>query len=121
MKNYLKTSLVLLFAFLASISLGAKEIEVSSQVEFENALKAVAKNDVIVWLPGTYSDVLMNISKSQITVQAKLSGETIFTGKSWLHVTGSNVRVEGFQFIDCLLYTSPSPRDRQKSRMPSSA
>ena len=24
-------------------------------------------------------------------------------------------------FITCLLYTSPSPRDRQKSRMPSSA
>ena len=26
---------------------------------------------------------------------------------------------DGFEF--CLLYTSPSPRDRQKSRMPSSA
>ena len=25
------------------------------------------------------------------------------------------------QFMCCLLYTSPSPRDRQKSRMPSSA
>ena len=25
------------------------------------------------------------------------------------------------QFKGCLLYTSPSPRDRQKSRMPSSA
>eukprot|EP01015_Nassula_variabilis_P032055 TRINITY_DN737_c0_g1_i15.p3 TRINITY_DN737_c0_g1~~TRINITY_DN737_c0_g1_i15.p3 ORF type:complete len:109 (+),score=53.54 TRINITY_DN737_c0_g1_i15:91-417(+) len=25
------------------------------------------------------------------------------------------------KFISCLLYTSPSPRDRQKSRMPSSA
>ena len=25
------------------------------------------------------------------------------------------------EFINCLLYTSPSPRDRQKSRMPSSA
>ena len=25
------------------------------------------------------------------------------------------------QIIGCLLYTSPSPRDRQKSRMPSSA
>ena len=25
------------------------------------------------------------------------------------------------QLEDCLLYTSPSPRDRQKSRMPSSA
>ena len=27
----------------------------------------------------------------------------------------------GVSFYDCLLYTSPSPRDRQKSRMPSSA
>ena len=26
-----------------------------------------------------------------------------------------------FQIYSCLLYTSPSPRDRQKSRMPSSA
>ena len=25
------------------------------------------------------------------------------------------------EFVSCLLYTSPSPRDRQKSRMPSSA
>ena len=28
---------------------------------------------------------------------------------------------EGVESIACLLYTSPSPRDRQKSRMPSSA
>ena len=28
---------------------------------------------------------------------------------------------ELFPFKNCLLYTSPSPRDRQKSRMPSSA
>ena len=27
----------------------------------------------------------------------------------------------GALFATCLLYTSPSPRDRQKSRMPSSA
>src|SRR5674476_418096 len=29
--------------------------------------------------------------------------------------------VMGFRQFSCLLYTSPSPRDRQKSRMPSSA
>ena len=29
--------------------------------------------------------------------------------------------VSGYRSYDCLLYTSPSPRDRQKSRMPSSA
>ena len=28
---------------------------------------------------------------------------------------------EGMSFEDCLLYTSPSPRDRTRSRMPSSA
>ena len=28
---------------------------------------------------------------------------------------------ESFKATDCLLYTAPSPRDRQKSRMPSSA
>ena len=29
--------------------------------------------------------------------------------------------VSELMFFNCLLYTSPSPRDRQKSRMPSSA
>ena len=42
----------------------------------------------------------------------------------------AKIREEGFQrsqiantlsYMTCLLYTSPSPRDRQKSRMPSSA
>ena len=33
------------------------------------------------------------------------------------------VDLDGYELMDivCLLYTSPSPRDRQKSRMPSSA
>ena len=36
-----------------------------------------------------------------------------YIGREWL----SGV----IPYVDCLLYTSPSPRDRQKSRMPSSA
>ena len=31
------------------------------------------------------------------------------------------VHIVAAWILDCLLYTSPSPRDRQKSRMPSSA
>ena len=34
---------------------------------------------------------------------------------------GSHIRYSTIQNWSCLLYTSPSPRDRQKSRMPSSA
>ena len=33
---------------------------------------------------------------------------------------GNNMVITN-QYPNCLLYTSPSPRDRQKSRMPSSA
>ena len=42
----------------------------------------------------------------------KKIGETI--GESDEHIMGRVYEI-------CLLYTSPSPRDRQKSRMPSSA
>ena len=37
-------------------------------------------------------------------------------GRTCLHQCIGNIQRQG-----CLLYTSPSPRDRQKSRMPSSA
>ena len=39
------------------------------------------------------------------------------TAKLTLSKGGTQVEME----LNCLLYTSPSPRDRQKSRMPSSA
>ena len=35
--------------------------------------------------------------------------------------TGSDAPLPPHLYQTCLLYTSPSPRDRQKSRMPSSA
>ena len=36
-------------------------------------------------------------------------------------VPAERLRALAEMYADCLLYTSPSPRDRQKSRMPSSA
>ena len=45
------------------------------------------------------------------------SGATITNNGTQTGFGGTNVNL----FRACLLYTSPSPRDRQKSRMPSSA
>src|SRR5674476_308575 len=45
----------------------------------------------------------------------KMLWEKIFMGAS-----GKSVTFDNNGNIYCLLYTSPSPRDRQKSRMPSS-
>ena len=45
-------------------------------------------------------------------------GLIIFDDNSELEIGGSELNTTN---NSCLLYTSPSPRDRQKSRMPSSA
>ena len=51
-------------------------------------------------------------------------GTVLDVGDGIAHVYGLKDAMSGelLEFPnDCLLYTSPSPRDRQKSRMPSSA
>ena len=42
-------------------------------------------------------------------------------GKLRIFLNKRTSEMDSTQKIGCLLYTSPSPRDRQKSRMPSSA
>ena len=52
------------------------------------------------------------------------SGENIGISKTEAKptkLTALEIRAEEHHRKTCLLYTSPSPRDRQKSRMPSSA
>ena len=55
-----------------------------------------------------------------IQTDAVLGGMAFLINEIWDHyrnLSERRVRVN----VPCLLYTSPSPRDRQKSRMPSSA
>ena len=63
------------------------------------------------------------IAESTITVQLfDTDGNPITTGGATivLSTTGDAI-LSAITDNGCLLYTSPSPRDRQKSRMPSSA
>ena len=53
--------------------------------------------------------------------QTDTSGCKVVQGRWYAAFTGTWVTDPSGLDIDCLLYTSPSPRDRQKSRMPSSA
>ena len=39
----------------------------------------------------------------------------------YISVVGTNGKYSTIQVLSCLLYTSPSPRDMRRSRMPSSA
>ena len=51
------------------------------------------------------------------------AGEDPFEKFDWIEMDAEIRNPDGSMAdsITCLLYTSPSPRDRQKSRMPSSA
>ena len=57
--------------------------------------------------------ITVNYMMAKDSVKKRLFGEEGNVGMSFTEFT--------YQLIHCLLYTSPSPRDRQKSRMPSSA
>jgi hypothetical protein len=59
----------------------------------------------------------------RVTLQYNTSASGAFGNLNFLCLNGREKIVFDKQllFRDCLLYTSPSPRDRQKSRMPSSA
>ena len=62
----------------------------------------------------------VNNSDSSVAVQQRVV-MNFYTAKRLLHALHVSVRRHEEVFGDCLLYTSPSPRDRTRSRMPSSA
>ena len=74
----------------------------------------------------SFNDELINIRR-YIHAHPELSGlenQTAILISGFLKNIGWNVKESIGRtgvIADCLLYTSPSPRDRQKSRMPSSA
>ena len=59
--------------------------------------------------------------------ETKKPTETVIYKGAIIHTANAMPIINGYlvvkdgKIIACLLYTSPSPRDRQKSRMPSSA
>ena len=82
-------------------------------VPASHLLEFAALAAVLVAIPGP--SVLFTISRA-LTVGRRAALYTVAENE-----LGLCVQVAAVAFGACLLYTSPSPRDRQKSRMPSSA
>ena len=70
-------------------------------------------------------------SRTRLTKGKKNSSKELYNSLKYDLKTSANAFILNFfmeeygiyqdKGVSCLLYTSPSPRDRQKSRMPSSA
>ena len=73
-------------------------------------------NSSIVFRKGSTVRTISNAEN----ILAKFSGEEVFPTDFAIYDLSQFLSGISL-FNDCLLYTSPSPRDRQKSRMPSSA
>ena len=65
--------------------------------------------------------VLLAATASAATIEVKVSSVIGGRGKVNVAVCDKERFLKDCLYSGCLLYTSPSPRDRQKSRMPSSA
>ena len=63
----------------------------------------------------------MIIEKNPIFQQAYLVNSIDESAKKWSDLYGAGPFVFTHHHKTCLLYTSPSPRDRTRYRMPSSA
>ena len=74
-------------------------------------------------------DAALIVMRPSISLQTLMAGDldysTVLASAARASVSGLPMRIlmalTVGQDFSCLLYTSPSPRDRQKSRMPSSA
>ena len=73
-------------------------------------------------LKGTHNFTSNTIKLALYTANPYTTASTAYSSGSANQVSGTGYTTGGNTLgSPCLLYTSPSPRDRQKSRMPSSA
>ena len=81
-----------------------------------NSLLTQIENSEIV-LPAIQRDFVWNENRITMMFDSIMRGYPLGIALLWETYLDIKYR----EFNDCLLYTSPSPRDRTRSRMPSSA
>ena len=76
---------------------------------------AKARIDVVGIFDGVKRSIVQPVSaKTYVPIVERKSGQVI-------SISGTTASLMDMKEYTCLLYTSPSPRDRTRSRMPSSA
>ena len=68
-----------------------------------------------------FEQIQKNLGMSAVKAQHRLLDLCSSAKSEYVQLEASKDILDRAGFKACLLYTSPSPRDRQKSRMPSSA
>lgn len=85
--------------FLCVLANAQTRFDVSSKAEFDAAHVQAVAGDSIVWLPGIYSDIRMDIDKDGLIVIAEPFGSVLFKGVSRAVINGNDVTFAGFQYV----------------------
>ena len=99
---------------------GRRIIKKKGEIYKAELIEAIPENeDVSIYFHGEWHDLCRGPHLSSTGKIGKYFKLTKVSGAYWRGDSNNEMlqRIYG----TCLLYTSPSPRDRQKSRMPSSA
>ena len=109
------------------------------QLKKENPALIKKDNELIGKIPVEVENIRADLIKEMTLAEIKeleiRAGKVIYQLQDFFEIKGKpaeEIEIDGdlsnFKYLGaamnsgtCLLYTSPSPRDRQKSRMPSSA
>ena len=121
--------LVVLFTLLFTIPASAAQDPITInegkliEIHFNSQLKADDLEDIKMRLAAInisieYPKVEFNKKGKLKSLEFKVDCNDGFKGSAWSPRISKRMNV---YFYSCLLYTSPSPRDRTRSRMPSSA
>lgn len=87
--------ITLLLPFMAM----SKTYEVNSVSTFNSAQSNASSGDTIVWRQGLYYDIDIVVYKWGLVIMAEIPGKTVFTGASKLKLAGSNITINGFQYL----------------------
>ncbi|MEL7122559.1 MAG: chondroitinase-B domain-containing protein [Bacteroidota bacterium] len=106
MKSFFKICLCAIIVFLSVSKVQAAKFTVSSLQEFRSAHNSAMMNDSIIWETGTFSNIHMEITKSNLYIGAEVLGGTIFDGASRVTIRGDYTTLEGVQFVGGNIGTS---------------
>ena len=104
------------------VNLSGESVEIDKEVDTSVGKGAHTALVVSLWVDMVYTNGIRSKLLHELSIETALVvvderiGRSQLVGNAWK----TSVLRRGWYTI-CLLYTSPSPRDRQKSRMPSSA
>ena len=95
------------------------QVQHNIDLTFAEGVRALLRQDPDIIMVGEIRD----LETAEMAIQAALTGHLVI---STLHTNDAPSAITrllelGVPPYFCLLYTSPSPRDRTRSRMPSSA